>query len=128
MQRLARLHLKNLSLDALIGVHAHEKSYTQTIVIDLSISYDSTQAIETDNIASAVCYDAVYKSVITFVSAHRFQLLETLSAQLITHLHTQFSTLAGITVRIHKPQALQGAQVSVEMSSVAGAQASLASQ
>ena len=97
-----KLFIHKLVLDALIGVHPHERHSKQPICIDLELGIDITKPAKTDNIEDALCYDSVVRSVSKFVEQSEFSLIEALAENLSQHLLQQFP-IQTIKLRIHKP-------------------------
>lgn len=93
-----------LAVDALVGIHAHERAATQPLLIDVELGLDTSLAADTDDISVTVGYDAVVQAVRERVAASSALLLERLAASLCDEIARRFRPVS-ITVRISKPQA-----------------------
>jgi len=73
-----KVYIKGLKADTIIGILDWERLNKQTLVIDLEMDWDFSEASKTDNIEFALDYSAVSVAVIGLVESTDFQLLETL--------------------------------------------------
>lgn len=111
---LAKIHLKQIQIDALIGVYKSEKNQRQPLVIDLTYEVNLMDAAKTDSINSTTDYDTVIAALIEHVNNCHFHLLESLAHSLYMLLKNKFH-FKSIHLTIHKPLATNGlAQVSIE--------------
>jgi len=78
-----KLEIKDLKINAIIGIHEQEKTSKQPLIIDLTVYFDSKLAIETDNINDVVDYYDMSSDLINFVSNSKFELIETLSCKIL---------------------------------------------
>ncbi len=74
---LRRMFVRDLVLDADIGVRAHEKGRRQRIRLNLDLDVLDTEV--TDRLDSVVCYDDLIAAVRIVVGAEHVQLIETLA-------------------------------------------------
>lgn len=86
-----KLFLRQFAIPAIIGVYEHEKIAPQTIFIDLETAINVNQAAAVDDINATVDYAAIYHYLREYITATRFQLLETLAAQVSENLMKKFS-------------------------------------
>lgn len=105
-----QLLIENLLLEALVGVHPHEKRIHQRIRLDLELTVDAARAAATDRLADALDYVAVRERLAMCVADSRFALIETLAEHCAQVLLDQFPIRA-VTLTIRKPAALPGATV-----------------
>lgn len=110
----ATLYVRHIKVDTMIGVHKHEHSSKQPVMIDISYRYDTTRATKEDDIDAAICYDTMRTCVTDFVSQAHFHLLETLVERLSMHLCAQFPHICTLDITMQKPQAMEDATVSIE--------------
>lgn len=82
--------IHNIKTPTVIGIHDHEKSVTQTLLITLSFMVAAEKAAQQDMIQETVNYFSVAKAVIAFGKATRVGLLETFAERLAVQLKTQF--------------------------------------
>ena len=92
------LFIRGLDVDTIIGIYTWERKIRQRISIDLDVRVDITRAANTDDVRNAVDYKVLISHVANFISSSRYQLLETLSIQLMRSL---FASFAIDWVRIH---------------------------
>ena len=101
--------IRQLQVDAIIGIHEFEKQATQPLLFDLDLGFDCSQAAQSDDIKDALDYFAVCETITSWVAASRCELLESLAAQLINVLFKEYPC-ESIQLTIHKPQAVGNAQ------------------
>jgi dihydroneopterin aldolase/2-amino-4-hydroxy-6-hydroxymethyldihydropteridine diphosphokinase len=101
--------LTGLKISCIIGIFGWERKKKQAVLIDLKIPCDAHKASQKDNIADAVDYKKIAKTVITFVEKSDFQLVETLAEKLAELLLKTFQ-LAEIELSVSKPAAIRGSQ------------------
>jgi dihydroneopterin aldolase len=77
---LRRMFVRDLVLDAPIGVRAHEKGRHQRIRLNLDLGVLDTES--TDRLESVVCYDDLIAAVRVVVGAEHVQLVETLAERI----------------------------------------------
>ena len=100
--------IRELHVDAIIGIYDWERRVRQSLIIDLELAADARHAAGTDAIGDTVDYKAVADHVSRFVIEGEFHLLETLAEQLATDLLAQFD-LPWLRLRIGKPGAIPAA-------------------
>ena len=81
-----RMFVRDLMLDAQIGVYAHEQGRTQRVRVNLDLAVDdqratnlSRPAIGADDLKRVVDYDTVISAVREIITAGHVQLVETLA-------------------------------------------------
>lgn len=104
-----KIFLRDLRVEAIIGIYDWERTAKQTIAIDLTMPGDIRHAARHDSIDATLNYKKVAKRIISFVEGSSFQLVETL-AQSIADICLDEFGLAWIDVRINKPGAIRGAK------------------
>jgi 7,8-dihydroneopterin aldolase/epimerase/oxygenase len=77
---LRRMFVRDLVMDAPIGVRAHELGRKQRIRLNLDLGVLDTES--TDRLESVVCYDDLIAAVRVVVDAEHVQLVETLAERL----------------------------------------------
>ena len=100
------IHIKNLRLQAVIGVLDWERKLPQDIVVNVKVYFDGTQAAATDDIEEALDYDTMVQRVIKEVEHSRFHLLEKL-AQHILSVIMEDPRVEAASIEVDKPNALQ---------------------
>ncbi len=103
-----KLRVTGLEVSALIGMHDWECRVRQRLAIDLELDTDAERVAAGDDIAAALDYSAVARSVVEFVATARFRLIETL-AERIANLLLETFPIERLSVVVHKPGAVPGA-------------------
>ena len=110
----AKIHIKDIKVDVIIGVHKIERREKQPLIIQACIEVDVQEAVNTDNINSAVNYAEVVQEIIDVSEATEFNLLESFAAHLAKKLLKKFK-LISIGLIINKPFATKGiSDISIE--------------
>jgi len=78
--------VRDLSVQAVIGVHAWERGSTQTLVFDVVMAAEVASAARTDDLADALDYSAVAQTVASVVRDGQFQLIETAAERVAERL------------------------------------------
>jgi dihydroneopterin aldolase len=115
------IYIKNLTVNARIGVHDFEQQKPQRIIVncDMGLYPDARQNI--DVIADTVCYATVRDKIIAHLTAFSFQLLETAAAD-IGQICLQDARVKSAHIRIEKPDIFPDADaVGVAIDVVRGA-------
>lgn len=99
------IHIYELQVEAIVGIHPHEREAPQPLVISAEIPGDFAAAAASDAIDAALDYSACAAAIREFVTESRCQLLETLIRGLAAHLLERFS-LERVTLHIRKPRAI----------------------
>ena len=113
------IHIEGLRVDALVGVHPHEREGRQPLLFDLELAFDNRVAAASDEVADALDYAAVCEAVREHVQGREDQLLETLLETLAGALLARFPAARRLRLRVHKPEAARalgcaGVGVSIE--------------
>ncbi len=102
------IHIDNLRVEGVIGVHPHERERPQPLILSLSFQRDRSGiagAGGVDSLEATIDYAEVARAVREFVRESRFRLLETLAANLAAHLAERFAP-ERLTLTIRKPAAI----------------------
>ena len=107
--------VRDLSVQAVIGVHAWERGITQTLVIDVVMAAEVARAARTDDLADALDYSAVARTVASVVRDGRFRLIETAAERVAERLLADHP-VAWLRLEVRKPIADGGytAAVTIE--------------
>jgi dihydroneopterin aldolase len=113
--------VRDLPVRAVIGVHDWERETTQTLIFTVDLAADVPNAARRDDLADALDYSAVARTIVSVVQDGRFRLIETAAERVAERL------LAGHPVRwlrleVRKPIADGGytAAVTIERGVPAG--------
>lgn len=110
-----RVFVRDLRLDAAIGVYGHEHGATQPVRINVDLWVDETGPAIDDRLENVVCYAAVVEGIKAIVAAGHVNLVETL-AERIAELCLDDRRVARARVRVEKLAAVAEAEsVGVEI-------------
>lgn len=109
MYRFAQetIHIDNLQVECIIGIHPHEREQPQPLLVSVAIPGNFSQAAAAERIEATLNYSTVAETIREFVITGRFHLLETLARGLARRLCEQFG-LPGLHLHVRKPQAVAG--------------------
>ncbi|EHD13840.1 dihydroneopterin aldolase [Commensalibacter intestini A911] len=80
---LRRIFIKNLILQARIGVYDFEQETTQRLQISISVGVEDEKGIGIDDLARTVSYEDITNQVKAIVSNTHFHLVETLAETIV---------------------------------------------
>ncbi len=103
-----RIVVTGLAADAVIGVYDWERRVRQRLRLDLELRCDLRSAGATDRLSDTLDYKTLAGRVISRVAASRYQLVESLAADVVETCLEDPRVLAA-TVTVHKPDALREA-------------------
>ncbi|QIB50991.1 MULTISPECIES: dihydroneopterin triphosphate 2'-epimerase [Pseudomonas] len=113
---LARIRIKDLRLRTFIGINDDEVRNRQDVLINVTILYPATGAVQVNEIEHALNYRTVTKALISHVEENRFALLERLTQELLD-IVMQYPQVQYAEVEVDKPHALRFAEsVSITLS------------
>lgn len=92
------------------GVCPKEQARQQPFVLDISVSFDVSEAVRTDDLSATVDYAAVADQAKRIVERERHALLEKLAARICDEVLTNHRARE-VTVRVAKPKAPLGVDV-----------------
>ena len=102
-----QIHIRQLKLSAVIGVHPRERKAPQPVIVDIDLHTDLQVAGWSDQLTDTIDYAALVKRVRKAVAGSRFQLLEAL-AEHIAGVCLREPRIAVVDVTVAKPGALPG--------------------
>ena len=111
-----KIFLNNLLIDTIIGIYGWERETLQTLRFDFEFDWDIRQAASSDDIKDTLDYGAVASRVVEFVSASRFQLIETLAEKVAALLLAEFP-VHHLKLTLSKPVLIHGqnqAQIQIQ--------------
>ncbi|MEJ6526192.1 MAG: dihydroneopterin aldolase [OM182 bacterium] len=103
------VYIRELEIDAIIGIYDWERETKQTVSIDLEMGCDNTKAAASEDIADALDYKSVAKRLISFVEGSEFLLVETLAERIAAIVLDEFS-VPWLRLRLGKPGAVTGSK------------------
>jgi dihydroneopterin aldolase len=101
--------LRDLRIDAVIGIYDWERRTRQTLVFDLEMAADVARAAASDSIDDALNYKAVAKRLIEFVGQSEFMLVETLAERCAEIIRAEFG-VPWVRLTLNKQGAVRGAR------------------
>ncbi len=102
-----KVYVRDLRINALIGIYEWERRIRQQIRIDLEMGWDNRIPAASDAIEDTMNYKAAAKLVTAFVKKTEYQLVETLAEELAALLIKEFN-LPWIKITLGKPGAVTG--------------------
>ena len=105
-----KVFIKNLKVEAIIGIFAWEREVKQVISIDLEMEFDNKKAAKSDDIKDALDYKKVGKRITSFVKRSKYNLVERLAEQIAKLILKEFPVAKGV-VSVSKPGALRGSEL-----------------
>jgi dihydroneopterin aldolase len=103
------IFIRGLRIDAIIGIYDWERAIRQTLSFDIEMATDIASSAASDHIDDTLNYKAVAKSVIAFVEASEFQLVETLAERVAALIREEFK-VPWLRLTLNKGGAVRGAQ------------------
>ena len=114
-RRLRHVFVKDLELEALVGVYDEEKVKPQRIVINIDLSVSEGDNPVADDLKNVVSYEIVVQKVERIIAQGHVNLVETLAELIAAACLTDRRVLAA-RVRIEKPDVIKSARsVGVEI-------------
>lgn len=101
--------IRDLRLEARIGVWDWEQKIRQMVSIDLEMGADNRRAAATDDIADTLDYKAVSQRIRSLVEDTSFHLVETLAERIAEIVREEFS-IPWLRLSLSKPGAVRGAR------------------
>ena len=110
---LRHVFVRDLELEALIGIYEHEKTDPQRIVVNIDLSVKEGSG--DDDISHVVSYEIVVKKVEAIIAEGHINLVETLCERIAQSCLTDKRVMAA-RVRVEKPDIIKNARsVGVEI-------------
>ncbi len=106
---MARIRVKDLRLRTFIGIKEEEILNRQDVLINLTILYPASTAVEVNDIEHALNYRTITKAIIAHVEGNRFALLERLTQEILD-LVMSYPQVRYAEVEVDKPHALRFAE------------------
>ncbi len=104
-----KIFLRELRVEAVIGIWEWERRIRQTVSIDLEMAADARAAAASDSVGSTLNYRDVAKRVQSFVADSRFHLVESMAESVARVIVKEFD-VRWVKVSIAKPAAIRGAR------------------
>ena len=104
-----KIFVKDLEIEAVIGIFDWEREVKQLIKISYEVEVDIKKAFKSDNIEDTFDYKTTSKKIIKFVEKSSFQLIEAL-AEKISKIIMQDDRVLNLSLSVSKPGALRGSK------------------
>lgn len=103
------VYIRELEVEAIIGVFEWERERRQTVSMDLELGCDIRAAARSDNIEDALDYKAISHRVIEFVGESEFMLVEALAEAIAEVILREFK-VPWLRLKVGKPGAVTGSR------------------
>ena len=84
------IYLRDLQVDAIIGVWEWERHVRQNLILNLELGADITDPARSDDLSDTVDYKAVSDRVIEYTKSTEFQLVESLAEKIAAIILSEF--------------------------------------
>ncbi|MDI1363195.1 dihydroneopterin aldolase [Methylotenera sp.] len=101
------IFLEQVKVQTKLGVPEWERMMPQTIILDIEIGYDLTNACQSDTIADTIDYGAVVRRIRETLTENSFKLVEALAEYLCQLILKEFGALS-VKIKVAKPGILPG--------------------
>ncbi len=114
-QPARRVFVRDLLLDALIGIYPEERTKPQKLLVNLELWVTETPGEPPRSYAEVVCYEQLVKRTKTLLAEGHVDLVETLAERLAA-ICLEDTRVLRTRVRVEKPEAIpEAAGVGVEI-------------
>lgn len=103
---IAHVFVKDLQVEATVGVHEHEKLGPQPLSISIDLTVRELPGILSDNLQEVVDYEQVVRKIEAICAEGHVNLIETL-AERIAASCLEDARVQAVRVRIEKPEAFK---------------------
>ena len=104
---LDTIHIDNLRAYAILGIHPHERTQRQPVVLNAQLHVDTRPAAHSDAIQDAVDYATLTDRLVAHLEASSDQLIERLLDDLVRLIFAEFPAVQRLRLRLDKPAALR---------------------
>jgi 7,8-dihydroneopterin aldolase/epimerase/oxygenase len=94
--------VRDLSIDAVIGVHDWEREIEQTLLVSVDMAADVRKAAASDDLTDALDYSAVAATIAAVLREGKFRLIEAAAERIAGRLLADFS-LSWLRLELRKP-------------------------
>lgn len=99
---LTKLSINKAIFYAYHGVNKAEKELGGRYEVDVDLYYDATPAILADNVNYAINYEEVLYDISEIIQSEDYDLVETVTNEILNALMDKYDILQKITVRLRK--------------------------
>jgi len=104
--------LVGLRIQCIIGIHPHERTEEQPVLVDLEVERDFAAAAASDDFAHTSDYTAMADLLTELARQRRYRLLETFAEEAAQALFRQFPEVDSLRLELRKPEAVPAADAS----------------
>ena len=104
-----KVYIKNLEVEAIIGIFEWEREVKQIISVDIEMDIDNKKAASSDDIKDALDYKKVGKRVVAYIQRSKAELIESLAEKVAKIILEEFP-VSKLVLTLSKPGALRGAE------------------
>ena len=104
-----KVHIKNLEVEAIIGIFQWEREVKQIISVDIEMDFDNKKAASSDDIEDALDYKKVGKRVSAFIQGSKAKLVVSLAEKVALMILQEFP-VSRLVLTLSKPGALRGSE------------------
>lgn len=103
-----KVFIQGLNIQTTIGFFPWEKEIKQTLVIDLTMGWNTAVAAENDELAKTLDYADISEKIAEFANKNPVDLLETLAERMAQYLIDNYQ-IPWLKLKIGKPGAVHNA-------------------
>jgi 7,8-dihydroneopterin aldolase/epimerase/oxygenase len=112
---LAHVFVRDLAVDATVGVHEHEKAGPQPLHISIDLTVSELPGPTQDELEKVVCYEDIVRKVQDICGEGHVNLIETLAERIAASCLAD-ARVHAVRVRVEKPNAFEEcASVGIEI-------------
>lgn len=100
------LHIKDLRMRCIVGVHLHERKAEQDLLVDLELVFDFGAAAASDDLRDTLDYTVLTARLNDWARREKFQLIETMAVRACEWILREWPVVMHCRVLIKKPMAL----------------------
>lgn len=107
MSGLDRIHIRDLSVQGIIGINPDERVTRQEVLVNVTLWVDTRAAASSDDIEDAVNYRTINKALIAHIENSSPYLVERLVAELAQLCLDADDRVQEVEITVEKPGALR---------------------
>ena len=107
MSGLDRIHIRDLSVQGIIGINPDERVTRQEVLVNVTLWVDTRAAASSDDIGDAVNYRTINKALIAHIENSSPYLVERLVAELAQLCLDADDRVQEVEITVEKPGALR---------------------
>ena len=114
----AHVFVRDLEVEATVGVHDHEKLAPQPLRVSIDLTVRELPGVRSDSLHEVVCYEDIVRKVQDICEQGHVNLIETLAERIATSC-LEDRRIHAVRVHIEKPEAFEEcASVGIEIERV----------